>query len=277
MKPLFKRKKTSSLQFSVLVIISLTLMVVDHKTVHLKKCREILATAVNPLQYAVDWPFQVKYWLQANVTSYQALLKENTHLKAQQLLLKAQVQKFIALEKENVQLRALLQSSPPETEKLLVAKLLAVVMDPDSRRLVISEGKNAGVYIGQTVLDASGVFGQIVEIAPKTSQVLLLTDPRSAIPVFNDRTGERMIAIGTGVADVLELRHVPKTSSIAVGDVLLTSGLGEHFPAGYPVGTVMDIKQNPSETFATIKIKPSAQFNRSRLVLLVWSKNETLS
>lgn len=249
-------------------------MVVDHKTIWLKKSREYLSLLVSPLQYAVDWPFQVTDWLAANVTSYQSLLQENTHLKAQQLLLKAQVQKFIALEKENAQLRALLQSSPPATEKLLVAKLLSVVTDPDSRRVVLSEGKSSGVYVGQTVLDAYGVFGQVVDVFPKTSHVLLLTDPRSAIPVFNDRTGERMIAIGTGSPDSLELRHVPQTSAISTGDVLLTSGFGEHFPAGYPVGTVIDIKQNPGEMFATIKLKPSAQFNRSRLVLLVWSKHE---
>ena len=251
------------------------MMVTDHKSSYLKSFREYLSFAVSPLQYAVDLPFEAKDWLQANVTSYQALLKENTHLKAQQLLLKAQVQKFIALEKENLQLRALLQSSPPETEKLLVAKLLSVVTDPDVRRVVLSEGKSNGVYVGQTVLDAHGVFGQIVEIGPKTSHVLLLTDPRSAIPVFNDRTGERMIAVGMGSPDTLALRHVPKTTSISIGDVLLTSGLGQHFPAGYPVGTVIDIKQDPGDTFAVIKLKPSAQFSRSRLVLLVWPKNET--
>lgn len=250
-------------------------MVTDHKTNHLKAIRGYLSLIANPLQYTVDFPFEVAEQLRANVVSYQTLLEENTHLKAQQLLLTAQVQKYVALQKENSQLRALLQSSPPETEKVVVAKLLSVATDPEMKRVVLSEGEQQGVFIGQTVIDAYGVFGQIVEVGPTTSQVLLLTDPRSAIPVTNTRTGERMIAIGTGAADFIELRHVPKTSSIKVADVLVTSGLGERFPAGYPVGKVSDIKQNPGDTFASIKLKPSAQFNSSHLVLLLWPKNET--
>ena len=85
--------------------------------------------------------------------------------------------------------------------------------------------------MGQPVLDASGLMGQVVEVLPYAARVLLLTDVTHSIPVQVNRNGLRAIAVGTGNPDYLELRHVAETADIKAGDLLVSSGLGQRFPA----------------------------------------------
>jgi rod shape-determining protein MreC len=153
---------------------------------------------------------------------------------------------------------------------MLVAQLLAVSNDPLTQQVTLDRGTQAGVFIGQPVLDAYGVIGQIVDVTPFTSHAMLISDSRSAIPVQNNRTGMRSVVAGTGYADQLSLLNVSVTADVAVGDVLVTSGLGGGFPFGYPVGEVASVQQNSGERFAVIGVTPRAHLDKSRQVILLW-------
>jgi len=260
----------------LLAILSIALMSFDHYQTHFARThfaqvRATLSFTVAPILYFVDWPGKMVDWVVESFSSQQALLAKNADLQAQLLLYKGRLQKFIALEKENKQLRALLQSSPRTNERVLVAQLLAVDPDPFVHQVILNKGQHDGVYVGQPVLDAKGVFGQVIEVDFLTSRVLLITDSRSVIPVQDSRNGVRGIAIGTGNSGKLSLVHMPETTDIKVGDIMMTSGMGQRFPMGFPVGTVRTVNHNPGQEFAKIIIKPSAHLRRSRLVLLVWS------
>jgi rod shape-determining protein MreC len=135
--------------------------------------------------------------------------------------------------------------------------------------VVLNTGKRDGAYVGQPVLDAKGIMGQIVDVGPITSTVLLISDSKSAVPVRNNRTGERAILVGTNDIEELSLINLPKTSSIHPGDVLVTSGLDRHYPEGYPVGLVEQVNSIPGDDFVKVKVKPVALLNRNRLVLLI--------
>lgn len=228
-----------------------------------------------PVRYTVDAPFRIADWISANVSTNRALVVENTQLKTERLQLRAQVQKFIALERENSRLRSLLQSSLRLREKAVVARLLAIDANPYVQQFTIGKGSRDNVFLGQVVLDDTGVIGQIIRVEPYTSQVLLLTDSRSAVPIEVSRTGLRGMVSGTGHPNRLSLVDIPKTQAVKAGDLLVTSGLAGRFPPGYPVGTVRSVIHNPSEHFATIDINPSAHFNRSRFVLLVWPQKKS--
>lgn len=247
----------------------------DHRETYFGKIRSTLSVVVAPVQYAVHWPLQVAGWVDSSISSHESLLKENAHLRVDQILLRAKVQKLISLEKENKKLRALLQSSPRAQGKVVAAQLLAVDTDPFNHQVILDKGTNAGVYVGQPVLDANGVMGQVMKVGPLTSLVLLLTDSRSAIPVQVNSNGTRAIARGTGAVDSLTLLNVPKTSKMKVGDLLVTSGLGQRFPEGYPVGIVKSMITKPGNHFAEITVTPSAHLNGSRLVLVVWPDPQT--
>lgn len=257
------------------VLLSLAMMTLDHRTTYLHKVHMTLSVVVAPIQYLVDWPVRMVERLVSNIMSQRMLLQENLHLKAERLLLRAQVQKFIALQQENRQLRALLKSTSRLSERLTVAQLLAVDTGVFNHQLVLDKGKDDGVYVGQPVLDAYGVMGQVIQVGPLTSHVLLITDNRHAIPVENSRTGLRAIAVGTGTYDALTLLGITKTMNLKPGDEFITSGLGRRFPPGYPVGKVGTVNQMLSEQFVAVQLEPKAKLNHSRLVLLVWPEKQS--
>ena len=183
----------------------------------------------------------------------------------------ADLQKYEALQAENMRLRDLLDSSFKIGDRVLVAELSSVDLDPYKQQVVINKGATSGVFVGQPVLDARAVMGQVIGTTPFSSTVLLITDTSHALPVQVLRNGLRTIAVGTGRIDELKLPYLPTNSDIVEGDLLVTSGLGGKFPPGYPVATVTRIDRSPDEPFSNVQAEPRAHLDRSREVLLVWT------
>ncbi len=245
-------------------------MGLDHRISAFSEVRSVLSTLVYPLRFTVDWPLEKLRDATSLLSSQHGLLETNAKLRARQLLLQSKLQRLLAVEKENLRLRNLLGSSYHVGGKVTAAELLAVDLDVFSQQVILNKGAKDHVYIGQPVLDAYGVMGQVIAVNAGTSRVLLITDSRSAIPVQDNRNELRGIVVGTGAANRLEMIHVPDTADIKVGDVLVTSGLGQRFPVGYPVGVVASVTHQPGNRFAQVLVSPSAHVNRSRQVLLVW-------
>jgi rod shape-determining protein MreC len=172
---------------------------------------------------------------------------------------------------ENLRLRQLMNSSEIVQDRVLVAELIGVSPDPLEHKVIINKGSNDGVYVGQPLLDAFGLMGQVVSVTPYTSQVLLITDNSHAIPVQVTRNNVRTIAEGIGDLYQLRLRYVSSTTDIKEGDILVSSGLGGRFPVGYPVAQIEKITYDPGEPFATVIARPAAQLDRSRHILLVFN------
>ncbi|MDR3477767.1 MAG: rod shape-determining protein MreC [Gammaproteobacteria bacterium] len=267
---MFTKESQSGLRTLFWVGLAILLMVLDQRGASVRQVRAALSMPLSFLQYAVSWPVQIFDKLGNTVSTHDALVKENVDLKAQQLLLKAQVQRLLSLESENNQLKALLRSSTQVSGKVLIAQLLAVDSDPFVNQVILDKGSHDGVFIGQPVLDANGVMGKIIQVGPMTSRLLLITDNHSGVPVQDTRNGIRAIAVGDSYSGKLRLVNVPQTVDIKSGDVFITSGLGEHYPAGYPVGQVVSVIKDPGMQFASINMQPSSQADRSRQVLLVW-------
>jgi rod shape-determining protein MreC len=252
------------------VLFSVLIMTMDHRMHVLKEVRSVLSLAVYPMEYMVTLPGAAGEWMGESLTTREKLMSEVISLKTQHLLLSARLQKFAALEAENERLRRMLDSSREVSEKVLIAELLSVDLEPFSRHIVLNKGSQHGIYEGQPVLDAKGIMGQVVHVTPLTSTIILITDPNHAIPVTINRNGMRTIAVGTGTSDELELPHFPTNTDVVVGDLLVSSGLGGRFPSGYPVGIITKVKKDPGESFAQVIAKPSAELDRNNEVLLVW-------
>ena len=248
-------------------------MVMDKKLEGFAPIRAAMSLPLAPLEYAISWPADAIDKLRNVINTHDDLVKENLRLKTDQLLLRSQLQRLLAIESENNYLKSLLQSSQQSKNKTLIAELLAVDFGPFVNQVVVNKGKRDGVYQGQSVLDANGVMGQVIQVGPITSRVILINDSHSGIAVQNARNGMRAVAIGDNYPDQLRLMYVPKTSDIKVGDIFITSGLGGHYPEGYPVGRVESVSNNPASQFATVYLKPSAHLDSSRQVLLVWSQH----
>ncbi|WP_235801893.1 rod shape-determining protein MreC [Halopseudomonas pelagia] len=255
----------------VLSVLAIALMVVDARISTLQPLRSYLSLILTPIYYVADLP--VRFWDTAyqQVTSRADLLAENERLRAEALLSQRKLQKLATLTEQNVRLRELLNSSSLVDERVLVAELVGVDPNPYTQRVLINKGERDGVFLGQPVLDATGLMGQVVEVTPFNARVLLITDSSHSLPVQVNRNGLRAIASGAGNNEWLELRFVGDTADIRVDDILVSSGLGQRFPAGYPVGRVLSVEQDPAQPFADVKVAPTAQLNRSRYMLLVFS------
>jgi rod shape-determining protein MreC len=252
------------------VIASIALMTFDHRQHTVEGIRSTLSVVVYPMQYLVNAPFGLADWASESLSSHNTLLLENRALREKQLKLQFKLQKMASLETENKRLRALLQSSNRKWERVLIAELVSVDFDPFKHQVLLNKGSNDGVFVGHPLLDANGVMGQVNHVSPFTSTAILITDPSHAIPVQVNRNGLRTIALGTGETDRLDIPHIPNNADIREGDLLVTSGLGLRFPAGYPVATVSSVVRDPTEPFAKITAVPLAHLDRAREVLLVW-------
>jgi rod shape-determining protein MreC len=247
------------------------LMAVDHRQNHLETIRGTVSTVIYPLQLAADVPASLMGMLSSAMTSQRDLRRELEELKQERLFLEAELQRMAALEAENERLRRLFESSRALDERLEIAEILSVDLDPFSRQVVLNKGSQQELYRGQPVLDRDGVMGQLTHVGPLSSTAMLLTDPAHAIPVQINRTGRRAIAVGTGSAERLDVPYIPNNADIETGDLLVTSGLGGRFPPGYPVARVTNIEPRPGESYARVDAEPLARIHRVREVLLVWS------
>lgn len=229
----------------------------------------IIAT---PFYWVADLPTRFSNWMSTSTKSRSQLAHDIESLEAEVLLLKAKNQRMAALAAENVRLRELLNSSALVDEKVRIAELVGVSPDPLHHEVIINKGADEGLYVGLPVLDAQGLMGQVIKVEAKQSRVLLITDASHAIPVIVNRNGVRSIAEGVGRLQELSLRFVAQSTDIKVGDLLVSSGMGGHFPAGYPVGVVASIQNDPGQPFLSVRLKPSAQLDRSRYVLLAFKR-----
>lgn len=271
---LFAKKKQTSLWFVLSFLLSFLVMLADFHDRSLSPLRGFFSILVAPIQFAIDYPVRIVGWGHALMSSKKSLIDENMQLKYQQTVLEARLQKFLALRNENFELKGLLSASSSNTTRTMAAHILAVDTTSSRQVVVISKGSRDGVVRGQAVLDAKGVMGQIIDVGVMTSTVLLISDSKCAVPVLNHRTGERAILVGTNNIGHLSLINLPKTSSVAEGDLLVTSGLGGQYPEGYPVGFVDSIQNLSGDDFIKVMVSPIAWLNRSRLVLLIWPQEE---
>jgi len=241
----------------------------------LRDVRAQLLELSTPFYFLTDLPSRLKDWGSEVSLSRSALIEDNNHLRAEALVLQSKIQKLAALATENVRLRELLNSSALLQDNVVVAEIIGVSPDPLRHLVIVNRGSEDKVFVGQPVLDANGLFGQVVEVSSSTCRVLLLTDTTHAIPVQVNRNGVRAIAEGTGVIYELELRHLTETTDIVEGDMLVSSGLGGRFPVGYPVASVTRVVRDPGQKFLRVVARPMAQLDRSRHVLLLFSAPAT--
>jgi rod shape-determining protein MreC len=253
-------------------LLALGLIIVDKRYDHLGKIRRMLSIVAYPVQVAVASPFEGWDWFRESVTTRDVLRSDKAKLEAELRLAQFRLQRYDALEAESQRLRALRDSTAQVTDRFVVGDVMDVDLDPFRERVLVDKGAQNGVFVGQAVLDAGGVFGQVARVGQLTSEVILVSDAAHAIPVQINRNGLRTIAVGTGDMGKLKLPYLPTSADVIAGDLLVTSGLGGGFPAGYPVGTVAEVKRDPAQSLADVDVKPAAALDRSRELMFVWLK-----
>lgn len=226
----------------------------------------------SPVYEVMSWPGRFSERLVEAGMSDEAVREENRYLRSQLLVLSGRLQKFSELAAENARLRGLIDSTIVVDGRVLIAEIVGVDADPFRHIVMVNKGAPDGVYIGQSVLDARGIMGQVVEVGPQSARVMLIADREHALPVRIARNGIRAIVAGNGEIDQLTLQYVPESADVKVGDLLLSSGLGLRYPSGYPVGVITRVNKTGGSEFADIQARPVAELDRSRHVLMLFTR-----
>ncbi|WP_447017940.1 rod shape-determining protein MreC [Shewanella algae] len=270
MKPIFVRGISNQFRLTLAVVMSVILLVANDR---LEPARQSLASLLSPLQYLANVPGELLDWSAQSLATRDMLEQQNKELLRQQLLMSERLQRFEHLRQENQRLRELLGSPVHMDSRKMVAEVMEVASDPFHHYVVINHGSRNGVFVGQPVVDAQGVVGQVVQVSELTARVLLLSDPKHGLPVRITRNDVRLIANGIGELDEIELRHVAKSTDIKVGDLLVTSGLGNRFPEGYPVARVISVSRDDGQSYLKVTAQPLAALDRIRYLLLIWPED----
>jgi rod shape-determining protein MreC len=251
-------------------LLALGLIIFDKRYDHLGDIRRFLSVVAYPVQIAVASPFQGWDWFRESVSSRETLRADKARLEAELRLANFRLQRYEALEAESQRLRSLRENTAGVANRFIVGDIMNLDIDAFRERVLVDKGARDGVFAGQAVLDAGGVFGQVARVGELTSEVILVSDGAHAIPVQVNRNGLRTIAVGTGDMTRLKLPYLSTSADVIAGDLLVTSGLGGGFPAGYPVGTITEVKRDPGQSLAEIEVRPAAALDRSREVMFVW-------
>ncbi|MEZ0151454.1 MAG: rod shape-determining protein MreC [Candidatus Reddybacter sp.] len=260
----------------ILALAALTLIALDSFTNWLRPGHVWLEPLAQPFQWASTLPMRWREWNDEFLESRAAIIANNDKLETEILVYKAQLQRMAELSAENLQLKSLLNGAELVKNSVLVAELVGISPDPFHHNITINRGSSDNISEGLAVIDGEGLMGQVTEVFEDHSRVLLITDSRHALPIYNLRNNVRGIIEGSGNFQRLRLRHVSPTQDIQVGDTLLSSGLGGRFPSGYPVGTVNAINKDPGQAFIEVSVTPAAKVDRSLLLLVVFTAVEAL-
>lgn len=268
--PLFSEGGVSTVRLIAYLALAVILMVIDHRGRWLDQIRARAALLIEPAYRVAALPSDVARSVGTAVSSQQQLMDENRELRQSLLLAQVRLNRLDALSAQNERLQGLLEAQQRLGMSVQMAHIVDIDLDPSRRRIVIDAGSLQDVAVGQPVIDAFGLMGQVVEVLPNTSVAMLITDPSHAVPVTIERTGLRTIAVGNKQSgDLLELSNIPTSADVQVGDKLLTSGLGGRFPAGFPVGEIRSISNDRTGMFASALAQPTAAIDRSSEVLLL--------
>lgn len=264
-------------RFALIFFLSVILLVADLRLKVLSDFRYYLESALYPVLVFADSPRSVSDAVSSQFKSRSELIEENERLSSENYLQRADLLRLRALEQENAAMRKLLNSPLNETSRRMFAEVVDVATNPYLQRVVVNRGLSSGVYEGMPVITDEGLVGQVIKVNYSSSWVLLLIDPSSAIPVLDSRNQIRAIVNGTGSHDELEISNVPRSTDIRQGDLLVTSGLGNVYPEGYPVAIVTSVGFSETQPFADVKAKPLVDFDRMRYVLMFWYERQSLN
>ena len=271
---LFSRQPPSFRSLVIAVITCLVVLFFDWRMPYVvKPARDVLYAAYNPIYALASYPVLSREWLNQQTKSEAQLRRENTAMQAELLQAQVRLQKLSELSAENNRLRGLLDTPLIIDGRMQIAEVIGTDADPLRHIIIINRGAVDHLKVGQTVLDDKGIMGQLVDVYPHSSRVMLLSDKEHSLSVRLERTGMRAIVSGTGDLGQLKMDYVATSANVKVGDKVYSSGLGEHFPAGYLVGTVSKVSRHTSGEFAEIDVKPAAQLASGHHVVVLFSES----
>jgi len=258
------------------ILISIILIVVDTRFSYLDNFKRFTLTLLSPVYLVVDLPSHVVDWVNDQGSDTAQLVSENKYLEGKLIELKVRLQAYSNLVLENQKLTQLLDATYTIPEhQITLAHVKSISQSRLKKQVIINKGSNDGIRNTQLVVGSDGVVGQVTQVTPLYSTVLLVTDPIQHMPVKNVRNGIRGITKGLATNERgMIVEFIPVDSDVKLGDIFVTSSIGTTYPPGYLVGEVYRIDKPPNEAFLSITLKPMQNMDKLEFILIVSKKND---
>lgn len=217
----------------------------------LNSLRAITVTAASILEEPVS-----------NVRVYRNALKTNAYLQQQNILLQDELSKLRSIEKENQELKSLLRLEESYNYPLQITRVVTKQLNTLNNSLSVNVGSNEGIQRGMPLINSDGLIGKVILAASNYSQVMPLSHPLFRVSAqIQDSKANGIITWDISSPSYLIMDFVPKTVPIDTGIVIQTSGLGNEFPAGIPIGQVVDFRSQEGTNTQQLKIEPFSKLN----------------
>jgi rod shape-determining protein MreC len=270
----FNRGPAPVARITFFALASILLMVLDARLHYAEPLRQAIGVALYPIQRVAIAPVAAVSRTLEFFSTQSQLLRDNAEMRAGRLRDAEALLTLESLRAENRRLRQLVDAKEKTASEAIFAEIVYAGRDPFSRKVVLDKGSQQGVKLGQPVIDATGVLGQVTRVQPLLAEVTLITDKDHPIPVQVVRNGLRGVAFGAGDGSTMELRHMATNAEIEPGDLLVTSGLDGVYPRGLPVARVAKIERDAAFAFAKISCEPVAGANPHPQVLVLGKVDE---
>lgn len=212
-----------------------------------------------------------------SITLYNELLEENRYLKEQVRLLSLQNSIMEEYRMENQRLSKLLDFKETHGDELnlVAAKVIGRHLGNWFDTIIINKGTNHGIRVNMAVINYQGLVGRVVATSRNTAEIMLLLDRESAVGsmVQRSRTFGVVESTTTG-AYPLQMIHMTHDAPVDVGDVIITSGLGEIFPKGLKIGYVAEVIMAPTGLVKQAMVIPYVEFNKLEEVMVITEVKE---
>ena len=259
------------LHFFLLAALSIVLIILESHSAMLQSTRSVMFVTVKPLIEVAQLPTKATNSIRQILEEREQLRERNRIVNQENAELRERIIQLKNEELRSKWLAELLDAKEKLQYPVLSANLTSIQLQPLSQKIVLNRGTDDRVFIGQPVIDHRGVIGQVSSATLTESAVTLITDANHSIPVRIQRNGIRAVVHGLGVPNQLLVSELQVNQDVRPGDILVTSGLGERFPLGYPVAEVTSVVRNKNVPFAEITAIPLAALDPSFEVLMVWN------
>ena len=261
------------LRSALVAILAVAFIGIESNSDMLRNVRDVLYLTIKPIVEVAQVPVAVNKVIQRHFVGREMLRQRISTIAQENAELRDRVNELEYQELRNKWLADLLEVREQTEYPVLTANLVSVQLMPMSHKIVLDRGSQQQAYVGQPVLDARGLIGQVTETTRTDSAVTLITDSSHSVPVRLQRNGLLAIAHGLGLRNQLLISGLRLNQDVEVGDILITSGLGNRFPAGHPVAEITRVEGDPNSSFAEIIAAPLATIDPDFEVLMVWNND----
>jgi len=248
-----------------LVLLFALILVFTRSQDGLNKLRTITVTTASILEEPVS-----------NFRIYRNAIKTNAYLQQQNILLQDELSRLRSIEKENQQLKSLLDLETSSTLPLRITRIVTKKLNTLNNSLSVNVGRKDGIQRGMPLINSDGLIGKVILVANNYSQIMPLTHPLFRVSAqLQGSKANGIITWDISSPSYLIMEFVPKTVPIDIGMVVQTSGLGNEFPAGIPIGEVIDYRSQKGTNTQQLIIKPFNKLSEASEGFIVLFSSDT--